>query len=151
MKETTYVMVKPGFASKPEVIREIAKRLKENGLNIAFHSYVRYTEDTARMHYYEHVEKPFYPELKEYITSSKAFGMVVEGENAVAVVRELCGATKNPAQGSIRFDIPQMLNMPCRVTENVVHSSDSVESAKKEMEIFNLIVMRNEVEETLSL
>ena len=136
MKQTSYVMVKPEFANNKDVILEVKRRLKESGINIVREGYIKYTKEMAKRHYHEHVGKGFYPELEEYITSDKAYGMMVEGENAIAVIRQLAGATKNPEAGTIRFDIPKMLNWERRVTQNVVHSSDSEESAKIELEIF---------------
>ena len=62
--------------------------------------------------------------------------MKVQGENAIAVIRALAGSTKNPEPGTIRYDIPKTLGLERRITENVVHSSDSPESAKLELAIF---------------
>ena len=75
--------------------------------------------------------------------------MVVVGENAIAKIRELVGATKNPAEGTIRFDIPKQLGLELRVTQNVVHASDCVEAASEEIEIFKDIVNRNENKKAL--
>ena len=140
MKETSYVMVKPEFANKYEVIVDIVNRLESAGLKILKENYVQYTVETAQQHYAEHVGKGFYPELEEYITSDYAYGMIVEGENAIKTIRELVGSTKNPEEGTIRYDIPKALGLELRVTQNVVHASDSVESAKREIAIFESIL-----------
>ena len=136
MIEQSYVMVKPEFANNKQVIAEVIKRLQAKGIVILEESYINYDEKRAKMHYHEHVGKGFYPELEKYITSDKAYGMKVEGENAIAVIRALAGSTKNPEPGTIRYDIPKALGLERRITENVVHSSDSPESAKLELAIF---------------
>ena len=136
MIEQSYVMVKPEFANNKQVIAEVKKRIQAKGLKIIEESYINYDEKRAKMHYHEHVGKGFYPELEKYITSDKAYGMKVQGENAIAVIRALAGSTKNPEPGTIRYDIPKALGLERRITENVVHSSDSPESAKLELAIF---------------
>ncbi|MGN1200806.1 MAG: nucleoside-diphosphate kinase [Candidatus Caccovivens sp.] len=136
MKEQSYVMVKPEFANNPEVVEEVRNRLVGKGLEIKKAGYINYDKERAARHYHEHVGKSFYPELEEYITSDKAYGMIVEGENAISIIRELAGATKNPVPGTIRYDIPEKLGIERRVTQNVVHSSDSKESAELEIGIF---------------
>lgn len=143
MKETTYVMVKPQFANIQQVIDEVKHRLIEAGLEIEKESFINYDVNHARQHYAAHVGKPFYPDLERYITSDKAYGMIVVGENAISTVRLLAGATKEPEEGSIRHDIPVMLNLPIRVRENVVHSSDCKEAAKTEIDIFEDILSIN--------
>lgn len=136
MIEQSYVMVKPEFANNKQVIAEVKKRLQAKGIVILEESYINYDEKRAKMHYHEHVGKGFYPELEKYITSDKAYGMKVQGENAIAVIRALAGSTKNPEPGTIRYDIPKALGLERRITENVVHSSDSPEAAKLELAIF---------------
>lgn len=140
MKETTYCAVKPWFANKEEVISEVKRRILSAGLEIEEEEYVKYGKEQARKHYAAHVSKDFYPHLEEYITSDKVYGMIITGENAITKVRELVGATKNPEAGTIRHDIPTMLNIPIRVTENVVHASDSQEAAESEIAIFKDLV-----------
>ncbi|MBO5884316.1 MAG: nucleoside-diphosphate kinase [Clostridia bacterium] len=143
MLERSYVMVKPEFANNPLVVQEVKKQLVEksnNSLTILKGEYINYTSEAAKKHYAEHVGKDFYPDLEGYITSDKAYGMIVEGENAIATIRSIVGATKNPAEGTIRFEIPKMLGWPLRITQNVVHASDSSLSAEKEIEIFENIV-----------
>ena len=137
MRQTSYVMIKPEFANSEIVIYLIKEKLAANGIKIEEESYIQYDEKHAKQHYVEHVGKPFYPNLEKYITSDKAYGMVVSGENAIERIRKLCGSTKNPEPGTIRFNIPTLLHLPIRVTENVVHSSDSPEAAEREIAIFH--------------
>jgi len=139
MLERSYVMVKPEFANHPEVIEEIKNQLlkkSQNSLTILKSEYIKYTTENAKKHYAEHVGKDFYPNLEKYITSDKAYGMIVEGDNAISLIRSIVGSTKNPAEGTIRYEIPKQLGLELRVTENVVHASDSTESAEKEIAIF---------------
>lgn len=142
MLEKSYVMIKPEFANKPEVVEKIRNELLNNGLNILKAEYVTYSAEDAKKHYAEHVGKGFYPELEEYITSDVAYGMIVEGENAIAKIRALVGATKKPAEGTIRYEIPKMLGLELRITQNVVHASDATASAEREIEIFEGMLNR---------
>ena len=143
MKETTYGAIKPWFANHEEVITEVKKRILAAGLKIEKEGFVKYDCDHAKMHYEAHVLKYFYPNLEKYITSDKIYGMIITGENAIAKVRELVGATKNPEPGTIRYDIPTMLNIPVRVTENVIHASDSSDAEEKEIAIFNDLLKKS--------
>ena len=136
MKELSYVMVKPEFANNHSVIAEIKNRLIDAELKIVKASYIQYSVEDAQAHYAEHVGKAFYPALEKYITSDIAYGMIVEGEDAISTIREIVGATKNPDEGPIRYDIPVMLGLEHRIRENVVHASDSTESATREISIF---------------
>jgi nucleoside-diphosphate kinase len=143
MLEKSYVMVKPEFANHPEVIQEIKNQLlskSENTLKITKAEYIRYTSEDAQKHYAEHVGKDFYPNLEKYITSDIAYGMIVEGENAISQIRSIIGSTKNPAEGTIRYEIPKLLGLELRITENVVHASDSISSAEREIAIFENIL-----------
>ena len=146
MKERSYVMVKPEFANDHKVIKEIQKRLylgKGAGLSLTKSGYIQYSVEDARRHYAEHIGKDFYPALEKYITSDIAFGMILEGEDAIARIREIVGSTKNPDVGTIRHDIPKMLGLELRVRENVVHASDCVESAEREIQIFEDILAKS--------
>lgn len=145
MIEKSYVMVKPEFANKPEVVEEVKKQLCEKAkskLTILKGEYIRYEKEDAKKHYAEHVGKDFYPNLERYITSDIAYGMIVEGENAIAEIRAVVGSTKNPAEGTIRYEIPKMLGLELRITENVVHASDSVAAAEREIAIFEDMLNR---------
>jgi len=93
---------------------------------------LRVDEDLARQHYQEHVEKAFFSDLVSFITVSPVVAIAIEGNNAVEVVRRLMGATnpQDAAAGTIRGDFG--LNL----TRNVVHGSDSLGSAKRELALF---------------
>jgi nucleoside-diphosphate kinase len=152
--EKTYVMVKPHFANYEKVVNEIKKRLLSLGLNMVKEGYIKYDRTYAQKHYEEHIGKSFYAGLETYITSDKAYGMVLEGEDAITKVRSIAGGTIKkdretgevlslPSIGTIRRDIPALLGEECRQTENVLHSSDSKESAKKEIAIFESLLSKN--------
>ena len=145
MEQETYVMIKPEFANNKYVIAEVGYRLIENGLKIEKEGYILYDKARAKRHYHEHVGKSFYGELEEYITSDKAFGMKVVGEDAISKVRALAGATKNPEPGTIRYDIPKALGIERDITKNVVHSSDSEDSAKLELSIFEELLSEKDL------
>lgn len=136
MLETSYVMVKPWFANNLDVIAMVKERLVQHKLRIVEEGYIKYDAKRAQRHYHEHVGKSFYTNLENYITSDKAYGMKVVGENAIAVIRNLAGATKEPAEGTLRYDVPKYLGVERRITENVVHSSDSENAAMLELSIF---------------
>jgi nucleoside-diphosphate kinase len=124
-------MVKPDGVRRG-VVGEVIKRFESRGFIIERLELKTVTEDLAREHYAEHVEKPFFPELLSFITSGPVTAMELSGESAVAVVRAMMGPT-NPADapsGTIRGDLA--LNL----TENIVHGSDSVESANRELGIW---------------
>lgn len=140
MKERTYVMVKPGFALNADVLSYVTKRLKNAGLKIADSAFVKYNTKTATEHYVDHVGRPYFDGLVKYITSDIAFGMVVEGENAIETVRGMAGSAKNPEVGSIRYEVFKELNLEPSVRENVIHSSDSPLSAEREIGIFQAMV-----------
>lgn len=141
MKETTYIMIKPHFANYDQVIEHVTSIIKELGLEIKDSSFIKYSITDAQKHYAEHFRgsyenaKGFYKELEAYITSDKAYGMVVVGEDAIATMR---GAIKQ-----IRSDVPAMIGEEPRMTENVIHGSDCVESAENEIAIFNKLKKTN--------
>lgn len=145
MKQTSYVMIKPGFANHLKVISEIRYRILNEGLNIIDAGYVRYSVKDARKHYEEHLGKSFYQELEDYITSDKAYGMVVSGEDAISKIRFLVQKDKSKGlqSGDIRFDIPKMLKEEPDMTKNVIHASDSEKSAEKEIKIFKSLKREN--------
>ena len=140
MVELSYVMVKPEFATNEQIIKDIKQRLISAGLKIVEQNYVKYDVEHARQHYQEHIEKDFYPNLEKCITSDKSYGMIVSGENAISKIRALVGSTKKPEPNTIRYDIPKKYNLELRITQNVVHASDSVESAKREIDIFKDLI-----------
>ena len=129
--QRTLVLCKPDAVQRGLVGRIIA-RFEDKGLKIAGLKLLRVDEALAAKHYAEHVEKPFYPELRGFVTSSPVVAMAIEGNNAVEVVRSLMGVT-NPqiaAAGTIRGDFG--LNL----TKNLVHGSDSLASAEREVALF---------------
>lgn len=131
MAEQTLVLVK-GDGVRRRLIGEIIRRLENVGLDIQDLKLMSVSRELAEEHYAEHREKPFFEELVEFITSTPVVAMRVEGEGAIAVVRKLMGAT-NPAEaapGTIRGDLA--LSMP----DNLVHGSDSPESAGRELGLF---------------
>ena len=129
--ERTFVMVKPDGVQRG-LIGEIISRLERKGLKIVALKMLSIEDGLAREHYAEHVEKPFFQSLIDYITSGPVVAMVVEGKEAVRVVRTLVGAT-NPIEaqpGTIRGDYG------LDIGRNVVHASDSLESAEREISLF---------------
>jgi nucleoside-diphosphate kinase len=129
--ERTLVLVKPDAMARG-LAGEIVGRLERRGLKLVEARLVTVERDFAEEHYAEHREKPFFGELVEFITSGPTLALVVEGESAISVVRTTMGAT-NPtdaAPGTIRGDLA--LAMP----DNLVHGSDSPESAAREIELW---------------
>lgn len=130
-EEETLVICKPD-AVRRGLVGEIVARLERKGLRVAEMRMMDIDRDMAERHYAEHREKPFFGELVAFITSAPVVVARVVGEDAVAVVRTLMGAT-NPveaAPGTIRGDYGLV------ITENLVHGSDSPESAKRELDLF---------------
>ena len=129
--ERTLVLVKPD-AMQRGLAGEIVARLERRGLVLRGADLVHVDRDLAEQHYAEHREKPFFEELVEFITSSPTLALAVEGEGAIAVVRATMGATNpaNAAPGTIRGDLA--LSMP----DNLVHGSDSPESAARELALW---------------
>jgi nucleoside-diphosphate kinase len=126
--ERTLVLVKPD-AMRRQLAGEIVARLERRGLELRAARIVTVDRPLADEHYAEHAEKPFFGELVEFITSGPTLALVVEGEGAISTVRTTMGAT-NPADaapGTIRGDLS--LSMP----DNLVHGSDSPESAQREI------------------
>ena len=128
MAEQTLVLIKPD-AMQRRLAGEILSRFEGRGLTVRGAKLVQVDRDLAEQHYAEHVDKPFFGELVEFITSSPTLALVLEGEGAIKVVRTTMGAT-NPVEagpGTIRGDLA--LAMP----DNLVHGSDSPESAEREI------------------
>jgi nucleoside-diphosphate kinase len=129
--ERSLILVKPD-AMERQLAGEIVARFERRGLLIRAARLVRVDEELARRHYDEHREKSFFGELVEFITSGPTLALVLEGEGAIATSRATIGAT-NPADaapGSIRGDFA--LAMP----DNLVHGSDSAESAEREIRLW---------------
>lgn len=129
--EHTFIMVKPDGVSRG-LVGEVISRLERKGLTLEKIRGLTITEELARTHYAEHVDKPFFPDLLEFIVSGPVVAMEWSGEGAISVCRDLMGATdpKAASPGTIRGDYGLM------VTENIVHGSDGPESAVRELEIF---------------
>ena len=131
MIEKTYTMIKPDGVRNHH-IGQIVSRFENVGLTIERMELGMVTPEQAKANYAEHEGKPFYDGLISYITSGPVVKMVVSGENAVATVRKLLGVT-NPADaapGTIRRDYGLTMD------ENVIHGSDSVASAEREIGVF---------------
>ena len=127
----TFFMVKPDGVRR-NIIGDVVNRVEKEGFVITEMKMMQIPTELAEMHYAEHAEKPFFNDLVSFITSGPVVAMEVEGDNAVLAIRELMGAT-NPAEaepGTIRGDLGSKLE------ENVVHGSDSEESAQRELGLF---------------
>lgn len=126
--EQTFVMVKPDGVQRG-LIGEILSRFEKKGFKIAAAKFGILSEEVVDQHYAEHVNKPFYPGMKAYIMSGPVFRFVLEGENVIAEVRKMNGATKpaEAAPGTIRGDFA------LSVGKNVIHASDAPESAAREI------------------
>lgn len=114
------------------MIGEVISRTEKRGLKILALKMMNVDEDLANRLYEEHKEKPFFDELVAFVTSGPIVAMMLEGDDAVKTVRELMGATdpKKASPGTIRGDFGEI------ITENIVHGSDSAESARRELELF---------------
>jgi nucleoside-diphosphate kinase len=131
MAERTLILVKPDAFAR-NLTGEIISRFERKGLRLAALKLETLTRETAERHYDEHNGKPFFGELVEFITSGPLVAMVLEGESAIEAARQVIGAT-NPLQsapGSIRGDFATSIGT------NMVHGSDSPESAAREVGIF---------------
>ena len=129
--ERTYLMVKPDGVQRG-LCGEIVSRFEKKGLKLIAMKLMVIPKETAENHYGEHKGKKFYDSLISYITSGPVLAMVWEGENAVAICRNMMGKT-NPAEsapGTIRGDYGMVTGL------NIIHGSDSVESAEREIRIF---------------
>ena len=129
--DRTLILVKPDAFAR-NLTGEIISRFERKGLRIAALKLMTVSDDLARRHYAEHEGKPFFGELVDFITSAPLVAMVLEGEDAVKAARQVIGAT-NPLEavaGSIRGDFA------IEVGQNMVHGSDSGESAAREIQLF---------------
>lgn len=129
--ERTLSIVKPDGVKK-NVVGEVIKRFEQRGLRIAALKMLRMSRDGAKGFYIVHRERPFYDSLTSFMSESPIVVMVVEGENAISKVREAMGATnpKDAAPGTIRADFAS------DIEHNIVHGSDSKESAAYEIPYF---------------
>lgn len=129
--EHTFIMIKPDGVERG-LIGEVISRFERKGLRLEKIRGLRIDEEMAHKHYGEHVEKPFFGDLVSFITSGPVVAMQWSGESAVSVARALMGTTdpKQAAPGTIRGDFGLI------VTTNIVHGSDSPESAERELGLF---------------
>ncbi|MEI4461268.1 nucleoside-diphosphate kinase [Exiguobacterium indicum] len=129
--EQTFLMVKPDGVERG-LIGEIIGRIERKGFIIREMKMMNVTEELAKAHYEEHAEKPFFGELVAFLTSGPVVALRVEGADVVAVSRLMIGKTKplEAAPGTIRGDFANTMS------ENVIHGSDSVESAERELALW---------------
>lgn len=129
--EKTFLMVKPDGVQR-NLIGEIVQRFEKKGFKLVGAKLMNISTELAEKHYGEHKEKPFFGELVEFITSGPVFAMVWEGENVISTARNMMGTT-NPAEaapGTVRGDYGMT------VGKNIIHGSDSPESAEREINLF---------------
>jgi nucleoside-diphosphate kinase len=129
--ERTFVMFKPDCLERG-LLGRLLSRFEEKGLRLLAMKMLRVTPALSKQHYAEHVEKPFYPQLEQFITASPVVATVFQGPEVIRVVREMLGATSGlkAAPGTIRGDYSSSRQM------NLVHASDSPESAAREIAIY---------------
>jgi nucleoside-diphosphate kinase len=129
--QRTLVLLKPDCVQR-RLMGTVISRFEEKGLNIIAMKMIRVTPELSRRHYAEHVDKPFYPSLEQFITSAPVLAMAVEGLEVIAVVRDMLGATSGlkAAAGTIRGDFSSSRQM------NLVHASDSEASAERELKLY---------------
>ena len=129
--ERTLVLVKPDGVQRG-LAGEVISRLERRGLKMVAMKLMQVDDSLARQHYGEHVDRPFFPGLVSFITSGPIVAMAWEGDDAISMVRQTMGAT-NPvdsAPGTIRGDLA------INIGRNLVHGSDSLESAQRELGLF---------------
>jgi len=131
VNQKTYVMIKPDAVARG-LVGQIIARFEQLGLTLEKVELATVTPEQAAANYIEHQGKPFYAGLVEYVTSGPVVKMVLSGPDAVSVVRKLMGATnpREAAPGTIRGDFGLTMDA------NIIHGSDSPESAEREMAIF---------------
>jgi len=129
--ERTFLMVKPDGVQR-NLIGEIVSRFEKKGFQLVGAELMQISQELAEQHYGEHKERPFFGELVDFITSGPVFAMVWEGENVIATARQMMGATnpKDAAPATIRGDFA------ATVGKNIIHGSDSPESAVREIGLF---------------
>ena len=127
----TFAMVKPDGVEKG-LVGEIISRFEKKGLKIVALKIMKITPELAEKHYSEHKGKPFFADLVNFITSGPVAATVLEGENVIPTVRTMMGATnpQDAAPGTIRGDFALTID------ENIIHGSDSPESAMREIGLF---------------
>lgn len=131
MSERTLVLIKPDAVNRG-LVGEILARYERKGLSIVAMDMRTVDLELSDQHYAEHVEKGFYPSLREFITGGQLVALVLEGDSAIDVVRAMNGATdgRKAAPGTVRGDLS------LSTSENLVHASDSAEAAKRELALW---------------
>ena len=129
--QRTFAMLKPGVLQR-RIVGEIITRLERKGFRLVAMKLMKIPRELAETHYEEHREKPFFGDLTSYITSAPVVAMALEGEEVIPRLRLLCGATKveDAAPGTIRGDFAAQTQL------NLIHASDSPESATRELGLF---------------
>jgi nucleoside-diphosphate kinase len=129
--EQTFILFKPDCVQR-RLVGRVLSRFEEKGLNVVAMKLLQVTPDLSRQHYAEHLTKPFYPALEKFITASPVIAAVMEGLEAIRVVREMLGATSGlkAAAGTIRGDYSSSRQM------NLIHASDGPEAARREIDLY---------------
>jgi nucleoside-diphosphate kinase len=129
--ERSLILFKPDAVER-RVCGRLLSRIEDKGLNLVGLKLLQVTPELSKQHYAEHVAKPFYPDLEAFITAGPVIALVVEGPEAIKVMRTLLGSTngREAVPGTIRGDFGQSRQM------NLVHGSDSPESAAREIAIY---------------
>jgi nucleoside-diphosphate kinase len=129
--EQTFILFKPDCIQR-RLVGRVLGRFEEKGLNVVAMKMLQVTPDLSRQHYAEHLAKPFYPALEKFITASPVIAAVIEGLEAIRVVREMLGATSGlkAAAGTIRGDYSSSRQM------NLIHASDGPEAARREIDLY---------------
>jgi nucleoside-diphosphate kinase len=129
--ERTFILLKPDCVQR-RLMGQMIARFEQKGLNFVALKMLRITPELAKQHYAEHVQKAWYPTLESFITGGPVVAAVVEGLEAIRVVREMLGATSGlqAAPGTIRGDFSSSQQM------NLVHGSDGAEAAKREIALY---------------
>ncbi|EMI21839.1 Nucleoside diphosphate kinase, core domain protein [Rhodopirellula maiorica SM1] len=129
--QRTLVLLKPDCVQR-RLMGEVISRFEAKGLHVVGMKMLRVTPELSRQHYAEHVEKPFYSGLEEFITAAPVVALAIDGLDVIQVVRDMLGATNGlkAAAGTIRGDFSSSRQM------NLVHASDSEESAQRELKLY---------------
>jgi nucleoside-diphosphate kinase len=141
MMQKTLVLIKPDGV-KRAISGKIISRFEDAGLKIAGLKLAKIDKEFSRKHYSEHLKKDFYRTLEEFITSGPVIAMVLEGVNAIEIVRKMIGSTEplKAMPGTIRGDFSHMslewANKKNKCVPNLIHASDSPENAKKEISLW---------------
>ncbi len=130
-QQRTLILFKPDAVQR-RLCGRLLSRIEDKGLNIVGLKMLQVTPELSRQHYVEHVEKPFYPHLEKFITAGPVVALVVEGPDAVEVLRSMMGPTngRQAPSGTIRGDFGVSRQM------NLMHGSDSAESAAREIALY---------------